>query len=176
MRDNVKKVTREFLDKIIFTVNNHCQEDAGSPYLPNIVEGFIKNRELIEKRTQKQLELVRKNGRACPNQYMISDRVIIQDHLSKRWSIYGKVTEKRISGEGSFWSFIVLTDAGRELIKHEWKVPIQKKVTFSLPCFCRVRLYQGVKEQPQFPVIAQLLQTDHPGHTTLIISSDTFFI
>ena len=99
-------------------VLHHCQEEARSlakrffgralrMYLPNSVERYINHKELIEKHHQKQLGISEMKGTSCTKQYKVGDRVITQDHLSKRWNIHGTVTVKRVAEDGTFRSFTV---------------------------------------------------------------------
>ena len=87
-------------------------------YLPNFMGRFINRKELIEKSHQKQMDIVKKKARSCTNQYNIGERVITQDHIGKCWNINGTVTAKKEAEDGSFRSFTVQSNAGRELLRN----------------------------------------------------------
>ena len=129
-------VTQDLLDKVTFSINNNPQDESGTPaerffgwaprtYLPNSVKRFIDHQNC----KQKQVGIARKKGRSCTNQCDIGNRVLVQDRVSMHWNIHGAVTGKREAGDGTFRSFTIQSDAGRELLhnscflKHEWKSP-----------------------------------------------------
>ena len=85
------------------------------------------------------MELAGKKGRTSSIQFEVGDRVVIQDNMSKRWTIKGQVSSKRVAEDGSNRSFMIMTDGGKEMLrnakfmKHEWKIPKKKAVSFDIP-------------------------------------------
>ena len=64
-----------------------------------------------------------------PPDFKSGDKVVIQDHLSKRWNIPGVITEKRVAEDGTSKSLLVEKSDGRVVIKnvrflkHAWENP-----------------------------------------------------
>ena len=107
----MKKVTKEILDKITFSVNNHCQGEAGTPSerflgrapktsLPDSVKRFINHTELIEKRTEFfkiYLKFFRSSSKVLPKSFHSSFTVLSKFFqssfkvLSKFFQSYFKV-------------------------------------------------------------------------------------
>ena len=93
---------------------------------------------LIERRKQKQIKISRKKGRSSPTDYEPSDKVVIQDHLSKRWNIHMVITEKCVAEDGTSKTFLLEKNDGKVVIKnarflkHAWKTP-RKYVNWQIP-------------------------------------------
>ena len=142
-RDGVTQVTQQVLDKVCFLTNNHSQAEAGSAnerffghaprsYLTNSVERFVDHRALIAERQDKQVKLAHKKGRTSVDKFEVNDLVTIQDNHTKRWTGRGKITEERQAEDGTIQSFLIVTNAGREIIRNKrFLKHMPGKVTFA---------------------------------------------
>ena len=72
-RDNIKKVTQQKIDETIYLINQHSQDDSGTPAewffgrsprscLANSLTRFVDHTRLIENRKAKQVELAISKG------------------------------------------------------------------------------------------------------------------
>ena len=139
-KDNVKKVTQQKLDELAYLLNQHPQDDEGTPAerffgrsprssLPNSLTRFVDHSRLIERRKAKQVSLAMRKGRSAPNDFREEDQVLVQDLLTKKWNIPGVVKQARISEDNSVRSFIIEKSDGSSILrnakfmKHVWKSP-----------------------------------------------------
>ena len=139
-RDNIKKVTQQKIDETIYLINQHSQDDSGTPAewffgrsprscLANSLTRFVDHTRLIENRKAKQVELALSKGRSAPNDFREKDHIVVQDFLSKKWNIPGVIKQARTSEDDSARSFVIECSDGSSIlrnskfIKHAWKSP-----------------------------------------------------
>ena len=67
----------------------------------------INHQELIASRGERQRKLAEKLGRRNKDDFEEGDDIVCQDMSTKRWTIKGKITEGRVSEDGSVRSLII---------------------------------------------------------------------
>ena len=111
-----------------FSINNHIQPEGGSAAerffrrgvkskLPNSIIRQLDHNALIKQRSDKQVRIAQQKGRSSKDQFIPEDRVIIQDMLSKRWTIKGTVKQVRIAQDKSIQSFKTESGDGTLFVK-----------------------------------------------------------
>ena len=144
----IKKPSKEKLREIVFNVNNHKQKDAGSAaerffrrgvqtILPNSIVREIDHRALIKARHQRQEKIAKEKGRTSKDSFQEGDKVIVQDPITKRWTLEGEITAKRTANDQSIQSYEVALQEGgvalrnKRFIKHA-SIQLKKRVRFEL--------------------------------------------
>ena len=85
----------------------------------------INHQELIAARGERQRKLAEKLGRRNKDDFQEGDDVVCQDMSTKRWTIKGKITEGRVSEDGSVRSFIIAKENGRMTIRNARHIKFQ---------------------------------------------------
>ena len=153
IKDVLKKAKRkpsaQELREMVFNINNHVQRgDAGSAaqrffrrgvrtLLPNSIVREIDHRQLIKARHEKQTRIATEKGRSSKDSFKVGDKVVIQDHLTRRWTLKGEINDLRIADDGSTQSYEVRMNDGalflrnKRFIKHDsGSATIKKRVHF----------------------------------------------
>ena len=73
----------------------------------------------------KQTKISDKLGRRSKNYFKEGDDVLCQDISARRWTIKGKITEGRVSEDGSVRSFIIAKENGRSTIRNARHIKFQ---------------------------------------------------
>ena len=67
---------------------------------------------MIKKRHENQVILSKKKGRVSHDEFLVNDRVVIQDHISHKWEEEGVVVACRKADDASNQSFEIRMDSG----------------------------------------------------------------
>ena len=129
-------MNQEELNKLVFKINSHQTSKEGSAlerfygrnvrtYQPELVKKKINHQELIAARGERQRKLAEKLGRRNKDDFQEGDDVVCQDMSTKRWTIKGKITEGRVSEDGSVRSFIIAKENGRTTIRNARHIKFQ---------------------------------------------------
>ena len=106
------QLSQDELDKIVFKLNSHQTAQEGSAlerfdmrpvktYLPELIKKKIDHQAIIAARRERQLKLAQKLGRRSQDQFLPGDEVVLQDHVSLKWSLKGVIVEGRVSEDGT---------------------------------------------------------------------------
>ena len=78
-------------------------------------------------------------GRSSKDSFLPKDKVVIQDHLTKRWNLKGEINDLRIADDGSTQSYEIRMNNGslflrnKRFIKHDsGSATIKTRVHFQL--------------------------------------------
>ena len=147
IKDVIKKTrtkpTPAMLREICFDVNDHVRPVGGSAAerffrrgvkskLPNSIIRQLDQNALIRQRHAKQIRIAQQKGRSSKDQFTIQDKVIVQDMMTKRWTIKGDVTSVRY--DNSIQSYEITSDDGtkyvrnKRFIKHDRSMNAIRKV------------------------------------------------
>ena len=124
------KPTPAMVREFCFSINNHIQPEGGSAAerffrrgvkskLPNSIIRQLDHNALIKQRSDKQVRIAQQKGRSSKDQFAPEDRVIIQDMLTKRWTIKGTVKQARIADDSSIQSYEIESDDGTTYIRNK---------------------------------------------------------
>ena len=61
---------------------------------------------------------VRRPARGCKESFAIGEQVLLQDHVSKKWSIPGEITNIRLAPDNKILSYEIRTENGNLTIRH----------------------------------------------------------
>ena len=102
--------------------------------LPNSIIRQLDHNALIRQRHEKQIRIAQQKGRTSKDHFNLQDRVIVQDMLTKRWTIKGEVASVRYADDGSIQSYEISSDEGmkyvrnKRYIKHDRNMNVIRKV------------------------------------------------
>ena len=126
------RVTKEVLQKVVYELNCLEHQDGSlSPnskflsrgvrsYSPNSLSEEVDRRALVERRQAVQERIANRKGNKSKNCFAVGDKVRVKSNLDGRWATKGTIQEARPSGSSSPpASFIILTDSGKEVIRHK---------------------------------------------------------
>ena len=127
----IGKISEQLVEESVFNVNNEpASSGAGSPAerfflrgirstLPNSFKRNLQIQDLMTIRDQKRKKLASRRGRKSTDIFQEGDPVRIQDPISKRWNIKGKIESIRSSADGVQSSFQIKKSNGRSTLRHQ---------------------------------------------------------
>ena len=74
---------------------------------------------MVKKRHENQATLAKKKGRVAVDEFLVNDRVVIQNHLNGKWEEEGKILACRRADDQSVQSFEVQMDSGTVKIRNK---------------------------------------------------------
>ena len=74
--------------------------------------------EAIKARAQVRERRVNKPSRGCKEAFFPGQPVLLQDHISRKWDISGKISKIRQAPDGKILSYEILTDKGHLTTRH----------------------------------------------------------
>ena len=105
--------------------------------MPNSIVREIDHRALIKARHQRQEKIAKEKGRTSKDSFQEGDKVIVQDPITKRWTLDGEISAKRTADDQSIQSYEVALQEGgvalrnKRFIKHA-SIQLKKRVRFEL--------------------------------------------
>ena len=84
--------------------------------LPNMFGKLCHIMKTVKQRIKNQFSIAQRRGYWNCDSFKIGDRVIIHNPAIMEWTIFGKVSKKIESSEGSVHSYKILTDQGQTLV------------------------------------------------------------
>ena len=113
---------------IVYNLNSHQTAQKGSAlerfykrpvktYLPELIKKKIDHQAIIAARRERQLKLAQKLGRRSQDHFLPGDKVVLQDHVSLKWSLKGVIVEGRVSEESTVRSYVVKKENSREFVR-----------------------------------------------------------
>ena len=102
------------------------QHSAVDRFLGRSVLNFIPNsfndqfvwQEAIKARAQVRERRVNRPSRGCKEAFSPGQPVLLQDHISRKWDISGKISKIRQAPDGKILSYEILTDKGHLTTRH----------------------------------------------------------
>ena len=119
------------LSELCFKVNSHIQPGGrGSAHerfhkrcpktlLPGTMENHVDHQEMIRKRHQNQLILSRKKGRVAVDEFLVNDKVIIQNNVNGKWEEEGVIKAYRRADDNSVQSYEIEMSSGTTKIRNK---------------------------------------------------------
>ena len=109
--------------------------------LPGTMRDHVEHQEMIKRRHENQVNLSLKKGRVAVDEFLVKDRVVIQNNISGKWDEEGVIISSRRADDNSVQSFEVQTDSGtvklrnKRFLKHVCKEDIHgnRHVQFHQP-------------------------------------------
>ena len=130
MLGKMPAINEKVLRTVVFNINNHIAQDgSGSPAmrffklrirsgLPTAIEKEVNFADLMKIRARKQKGMAEKKGRKSSDEFVVGDKVRVQDQNSKTWTKVGTIKAARKSDDEQDVSFIIDLENGRETIRH----------------------------------------------------------
>ena len=87
-------------------------------YIPNSFNNTFVWQEAIRKRAEVCERRVRRPARGCKESFAIGEQVLLQDHVSKKWSIPGEITNVRLAPDNKILSYEIRTENGNLTTLH----------------------------------------------------------
>ena len=92
------------LDEMMLSVNSQVQPEGQCSavdrflgrsvisYIPNSFNNTFVWQDAIKKRAEVLERRVRRPARGCKESFEIGEQILLQDHVSKKWNIHGRIT------------------------------------------------------------------------------------
>jgi len=125
------RTTQLELSELCFKVNSHVQAGGrGSAHerfhkrcpkslLPGTMQNHVEHQEMIKKRHENQVNLSLKKDRTAVDEFLVKDRVVIQNNISGEWDEEGVIISSRRADDNSIQSFEVQTDSGTVKLRNK---------------------------------------------------------
>ena len=125
------KTSQLELSELCFKVNSHIQPGGrGSAQerfhrrspktlLPGTMQSFVEHQEMIKKRHDNQMNIAKKKGRSAVDEFLVKDRVIIQDNTDGKWKEQGVIIAERKADDLSVQSYEIKMDNGNVKVRNK---------------------------------------------------------
>ena len=74
---------------------------ALSPCYPGTMQSQVEHQDMIKKRHENQVNLSLKKGRVAVDEFLVNDRVVIQNNLNGKWEEEGVIIASRLADDHS---------------------------------------------------------------------------
>ena len=111
------RTTQVELSELCFKVNSHIQPGGrGSAHerfhrrspktlLPGSMQSVVEHQEMIKKRHENQVNIAKKKGRSSTEEFIVKDRVVIQDNTDGKWKELRTIIAERKADDLSMQSY-----------------------------------------------------------------------
>ena len=125
------RTTQVELSELCFKVNSHIQPGGkGSAHerfhrrspktlLPGSMQSVVEHQEMIKKRHDNQVNIAKKKGRSSTEEFIVKDRVVIQDNTDGKWKEIGTIISERKADDLSVQSYEIKMDNGTTKIRNK---------------------------------------------------------
>ena len=125
------RISQLELSELCFKVNSHIQQGGrGSAHerfhrrspktpLPGTMQSHVEHQEMIKKRHDNQMNIAQKKGRSAVDEFLVKDRVVIQDNIDGKWKEQGTIMATRKADDLSVQSYEIKMDNGNVKVRNK---------------------------------------------------------
>ena len=87
--------------------------------MPGTIKSHVEHQEMIKKRHEDQVNLLLKKGRVAVDEFLVNDRVVIQNNLNGKWEEEGVIVATRKADDHSVQSYEVKMSSGTMKLRNK---------------------------------------------------------